>query len=57
MTKEVRTDDAAFWKQRFRAPVTFVEVHWFEAGHGSFVVEQQIEHQEIMLRFADRILD
>ena len=34
-----------------------IEVHWFDAGHGSFVVEQQIEHQEIMLRFADRILD
>src|ERR687886_3027264 len=34
-----------------------IEVHWFDAGHGSFVVEQQIEHQELMLRFADGILD
>jgi dipeptidyl aminopeptidase/acylaminoacyl peptidase len=33
-----------------------IEVHWFDAGHGSLVVEQQIEHQELMLRFAYRVL-
>lgn len=35
-----------------------IEVVWFETGHmGSFLeVEQGIEHQEIMLRFAYRIL-
>jgi Tol biopolymer transport system component/dienelactone hydrolase len=34
-----------------------IEVHWFEAGHlGAFSrVEQSIEHQELMLRFAYRI--
>lgn len=34
-----------------------VEVHWFDAGHGSFSVEQNIEFQELMLRFAYRILN
>jgi hypothetical protein len=33
-----------------------IEVHWFEAGHGSYVVEQSVEHQAIMLQFADRVL-
>jgi pimeloyl-ACP methyl ester carboxylesterase len=33
-----------------------VEVHWFDAGHGSFSVEQNIQFQELMLRFAYRIL-
>jgi pimeloyl-ACP methyl ester carboxylesterase len=33
-----------------------IEVHWFDAGHGSFSVEQNIEFQELMLRFACRIL-
>jgi dipeptidyl aminopeptidase/acylaminoacyl peptidase len=33
-----------------------IEVHWFRAGHGSLAVEQQIEHQERMLRFAYRVL-
>jgi dipeptidyl aminopeptidase/acylaminoacyl peptidase len=29
-----------------------IQVHWFEAGHGSRKQEQQIEHQELMMRFA-----
>jgi hypothetical protein len=33
-----------------------IEVHWFSAGHGSRANEQQIEHQELMLRFAYRVL-
>ena len=33
-----------------------IDVHWFEAGHGSQVQEQQIEHQEYRLRFADHVL-
>lgn len=31
-------------------------VHWFSAGHGSRAMEQQIEHQELMLRWAYRVL-
>jgi dipeptidyl aminopeptidase/acylaminoacyl peptidase len=34
-----------------------IEVHWFDAGHGSFSVQQNIEFQELMLRFAYRILN
>lgn len=33
-----------------------VTVQWFEAGHGSYATEQNIEHQESMLRFAFRVL-
>jgi dipeptidyl aminopeptidase/acylaminoacyl peptidase len=33
-----------------------IEVHWFNAGHGSRAQEQQIKHQELMLRFAYRVL-
>ena len=33
-----------------------VEVHWFEAGHLGAGIEQDIQHHEMMLRFAYRIL-
>lgn len=33
-----------------------IEVHWFNAGHGSRAQEQQIKHQELMLNFAYRVL-
>ncbi len=33
-----------------------IETHWFDAGHGSRDTEQQIEHQELSLRFAQKIL-
>ena len=33
-----------------------IETHWFDAGHGSRETEQQIEHMELSLRFATRIL-
>jgi len=33
-----------------------IRVHWFDAGHGSRAIEQQIEHQELMLRFAYQVL-
>ncbi|HEU5378409.1 MAG TPA: hypothetical protein VFV38_23550 [Ktedonobacteraceae bacterium] len=35
-----------------------IEVVWFDSGHmGSFTqIEQSIQHQELMLRFAFRIL-
>lgn len=31
-----------------------IEIHWFEAGHASSFaqIEQSIEHQELVLRFA-----
>jgi dipeptidyl aminopeptidase/acylaminoacyl peptidase len=33
-----------------------ITIHWFDAGHGSRAMEQSIEHQELMLRWAYRIL-
>jgi len=33
-----------------------IEVHWFDAGHGARAMNQQIEHQELMMRFAYRVL-
>jgi dienelactone hydrolase len=46
------------YETRLRALGKRIEVHWFDAGHmGSFAqVEQAIEHQEKMLRFALGIL-
>ena len=33
-----------------------IDVQWFDAGHGSRAIEQSIEQQERMLRFAAQIL-
>jgi dipeptidyl aminopeptidase/acylaminoacyl peptidase len=33
-----------------------IDVHWFDAGHGSLVVDQAIEHHELMLSFAVRVI-
>ncbi len=46
------------YEEKMKSLGKAIEVHWFDAGHvGSFAqVEQSIEHQEIMLRFAYRIL-
>lgn len=33
-----------------------IEVHWYDEGHFGGGVEQEIHHQEIMLRFAYRVL-
>jgi dienelactone hydrolase len=46
------------YEEKMRSLGKSIEVHWFDAGHmGSFAqVEQSIEHQELVLRFAYRIL-
>ena len=44
------------FESRLKELGTSIEVHWFDAGHGSRAVEQSIEHQELMLRFALRVL-
>lgn len=44
------------YEQRLRQLGKQIEVEWFEAGHGSYDVEQQIQHHELMLRFAMRVL-
>lgn len=33
-----------------------IDVQWFDAGHGSMVVDQAIDHHELMLQFARRVL-
>ena len=33
-----------------------IRVHWFEAGHGTYAIEQQLEHQQMMLEFACAVL-
>lgn len=44
------------YEARLRALGKQIEVAWFEAGHGSYEIEQEIAHHELMLRFAYRVL-
>ncbi len=44
------------YEEKLRSLGKQIEVHWFSAGHGSRAQEQQIEHQELMLNFAYRVL-
>jgi dipeptidyl aminopeptidase/acylaminoacyl peptidase len=42
--------------EKMRSLGKSVDIHWFDAGHGSLSVEQNIEFQELMLLFAYQIL-
>lgn len=44
------------YEEKMRSLGKDIHIHWFEAGHGSLSIEQSIEHQELMLRFAYRVL-
>jgi dipeptidyl aminopeptidase/acylaminoacyl peptidase len=44
------------YEEKLRSLGKQIEVHWFNAGHGARAQEQQIEHQELMLNFAYRVL-
>lgn len=44
------------YEAKLKALGKAIEVHWFEAGHVMGNNEQSIEHQELKLRFADRVL-
>lgn len=44
------------YEQRAKELGKPVEVFWFNAGHGSLEIAQQIDHQERMLRFAWQVL-
>jgi dipeptidyl aminopeptidase/acylaminoacyl peptidase len=44
------------YEQKLKGLGKSVEVHWFDAGHWGAGVEQDIQHLEIMLRFAYRVL-
>ena len=45
------------YEEKLRSLGKQIEVHWFNAGHGSRAQEQQIRHQELMLNFAYRVLE
>lgn len=44
------------FEQKMRALGKPIELEWFDAGHGSSNVEERIRHQEVMLKFAYRVL-
>jgi dipeptidyl aminopeptidase/acylaminoacyl peptidase len=44
------------YEAKMKALGKAIEVHWFDAGHGSLVADQAIEHQELMLKFAGRVI-
>ena len=44
------------YEEKLKSQGKQIEVHWFNAGHGSKAQEQQIEHQELMLNFVYRVL-
>lgn len=44
------------FESKMRALGKPIEVHWYDEGHLGGGVEQEIEHQEIMMRFAYRVL-
>lgn len=45
------------YEEKLRTLGKEIHVHWYEAGHGARVQEQQVEHQELKLRFAYQHLD
>lgn len=44
------------YEAKLRALGKSIEVHWFDAGHASLVAEERLRRQELMLRFAERVL-
>jgi dipeptidyl aminopeptidase/acylaminoacyl peptidase len=44
------------YEQKLKDAGKEIQIHWFDAGHGSRAIEQNIEHQELMLRWAYRVL-
>ena len=44
------------FEQKMKELGKSIDVQWFDAGHGSRAIEQSIEQQERMLRFAAKVL-
>ncbi len=44
------------YEEKMRELGKEVDVIWFDAGHGSYAIEQTIEHQQERLLFASRVL-
>ncbi|MEZ4668020.1 MAG: prolyl oligopeptidase family serine peptidase [Anaerolineae bacterium] len=45
------------YEAKMRALGKSIEVHWYDGGHSALAQELDIEHQELMLKFAYRILN
>jgi dienelactone hydrolase len=45
------------YEARMKALGKPIEVHWYDEGHSGGGIEQDIEHQELMLRFAYKVLN
>jgi dipeptidyl aminopeptidase/acylaminoacyl peptidase len=46
----------AVFAERMKALGKQIEVHWYDEGHSGGGVEQEIEHQALMMQFAYRVL-
>ncbi len=46
----------AVFADRMKALGKQIEVHWYDEGHSGGGVEQEIEHQSLMMQFAYRVL-
>ena len=44
------------YEERMKELGKELELHWFDAGHGSYAIEQALEHQQWRMEFAGRIL-
>ncbi len=44
------------YEQRLNDLGKSIEIYWFDAGHGSLAIDEQIHHQELMLQFAYKTL-
>jgi dipeptidyl aminopeptidase/acylaminoacyl peptidase len=44
------------YEEKMRELGKEIEIVWFDAGHGSYAIEQNIEHQERALQFAHEVL-
>jgi len=45
------------YKARLKALGKPVEIDWNDVGHSAFSAEEQIREQEVMLKFAYRVLN
>ena len=44
------------YEQKLKELGKSIDIYWFDAGHGSLAIDEQIKHQELMLEFAYRTL-
>lgn len=44
------------YEERMREFGKDMELHWFDAGHGSYAIEQALQHQQWRMEFARRVL-